>query len=190
MAMVATTLAIFLASVEARISFGRCPSVNYMKNFDPARYSGKWYEVVRDRTNPMTISTDCVTKEFGPFDASLNKMDLYFRGLYGWWMGYRGATGALWQCDEGSSDTFTCLATMGRSAKRSEFNIFWTDYDNVEIYYSCSRHWGFWKFETFAVSARAQALTQETYTIANAAIKQQLPWYDLDKYSMFYWTKQ
>merc|ERR1712032_1568242 len=115
---------------------GKCPKVNYMdqSNFKPQKYSGNWYEIVRDWTNPMTLSTDCVTKEFAPYDSKLGKMDLYFRGLYGWWIGYMGANGALWQCDQSLDTKATCMATMGatmgKSDKRSPFNILDTDYDN------------------------------------------------------------
>ena len=51
-----------------------------MSNFDPARYAGKWYEILRDPGNPMTIATDCVTKKFA-LDSNGN-LDLYFRGFY------------------------------------------------------------------------------------------------------------
>lgn len=35
--------------VEARVSWGsECPEYSNVENFDPARFNGKWYEVVRD----------------------------------------------------------------------------------------------------------------------------------------------
>ena len=77
-----------------KVSFGKCPKVKYMEDFNPKAYVGKWYEIVRDRLNPMTISTDCVTKEFG-----LNTdgdVDLYFRGYYSLLFRYNGAGGTLY----------------------------------------------------------------------------------------------
>ena len=66
---------------NALMSLGRCPrDIPYITNFDPARYAGKWYEILRDPGNPMTIATDCVTKEFS-LDSNGN-LDLYFRGYY------------------------------------------------------------------------------------------------------------
>ena len=63
------------------ISLGRCPrDISYIQDFDPKRYAGKWYEFLRDPGNPMTIATDCVTKEFA-LDSDGN-LDLYFRGYY------------------------------------------------------------------------------------------------------------
>lgn len=51
---VATTLSVILSALltttEAKVSWGKCPKVKYMdqSNFMPWRYSGKWYEIVRD----------------------------------------------------------------------------------------------------------------------------------------------
>lgn len=69
---------------EARVSPGDCPQVSYMtNNFHPELYSGQWYEIVRDKSNPYTIGADCVTKEYGPFKKENEpSMDLYFRGFY------------------------------------------------------------------------------------------------------------
>lgn len=44
-----SALATLTDSAEAKWSWGSCPDVLNMPNFEPARYSGKWYEIVRDR---------------------------------------------------------------------------------------------------------------------------------------------
>merc|ERR1712032_1812317 len=99
-----------------------------MADFDPARYSGKWYEIVRDRQNPYTIGSECVTREFAQLNEDEMSMDLNFRGYYLWRFGYMNGSGTLYQCDEGSADSWTCKATMGGSSKRSPFKI-WCKYD-------------------------------------------------------------
>lgn len=134
----AAALALFSNTAEAKISFGKCPEINNMSDFDAKRYSGKWYEIVRDRQNPYTISTDCVTKEFGTFKEADKSMDLFFRGYYAFKMGYMGVNGTLYQCDEGSPDSFTCMATMGGGTHRSPITVWNTDYDNFDISYTCS----------------------------------------------------
>ena len=122
-----------------------------MENFNPQAYVGKWYEIVRDRLNPYTISTDCVTKEFG-LNAD-GDVDLYFRGYYSILFRYNGIDGTLYQCDEGTPSTWTCMATMGGRPKRHPIKMFDTDYENYEIYYDCTEFAGF-KTESFAVSSR------------------------------------
>ena len=110
---------------------------------------------MRDRQNPYSISTDCVTKEFGSLNAEEESMDLYFRGYYWMKLGYMGVNGTLYQCDEGTKDTFTCMATMGGGSHRSPITVWNTDYDNFDIYYSCSNILkGNMKFEMFSVTSR------------------------------------
>ena len=141
-----------MGEADALITRGSCPKIRNIDNFDKNRYAGKWYEQIRDRLNPYTISTDCVTKEF-----ALNEdgdLDLYFRGYYGFLFDYYGAEGTMYQCDEGSADTWTCQATMGKSSKRIPFEIFYTDYDNFDIMYHCTEYMGFMKKEQFSVATR------------------------------------
>ena len=95
-------------------------------------------------------------------------MDLNFRAYYMWRWGYMDAKGALYQCDEGSADSWTCKATMGNSSKRSPFNIWYTDYDNFEISYFCQPHWGNRvKFEMFSLGSRTPTISDEMWDRAN-----------------------
>lgn len=146
----------------------------------------------------MTLTTDCVTKEFAPYDSKNKKMDLYFRGLYGLWIGYMGAEGALWQCDDSKDTKATCMATMGatmgKSDKRLPFNILDTDYDNYEIYYSCSQYLRFFKYEQFSISARTPQITRTALQKAEAAVKAKIPTREYQDFmkggDRFYWTEQ
>ena len=183
--------ALGLSNSEAKISFGACPETKYMADFDAARYSGKWYEIVRDRMNLHTLTADCVTKEFAPLNTEQESMDLYFRGYYYIKMGYMGIDGTLYQCDEGSPSTFTCQATMGPSPHRSPIRIWHTDYDTFDISYDCSEMFGGrLKSESFSVAARQPEISQETRDRVNAVIRERIPHYDLDTASGLYWTKQ
>ena len=148
-------------STSARISAGKCPQVEYVKNFDSRAYAGKWYEQVRDRMNVYTLNADCVTKEFSLNSAG--DVDLYLRAYYGGLLSYKGINGTMYQCKEGSPTTFTCMATMGTSTERSPFNILDTDYKNYDIVYYCKDLAGFMKSESFAVSSREEHMSHETY---------------------------
>lgn len=158
----AAALALLTGSSEAKWGWGRCPRVENMANFDPARYSGKWYEIVRDNQNPWTLGCDCVTKEFAPYNEQSKSMDLYFRTYFMMRMGYMGIGGTLYQCDEGNPNSWTCQATMGNSDKRSDFDIFHTDYDNYEINYYCQERFrGRMKFEMLSVNSRTPEMSAE-----------------------------
>jgi len=87
-------------------------------------------------------------------------MDLYFRCHYQMKFGYMGIGGSLYQCDEGSANSWTCQATMGSGSKRSDFNIFHTDYENFDITYYCSEYFrGRMKFEMMSVSSRSPQIS-------------------------------
>ena len=175
-----------LESAEARISFGSCPDYQNVSDFDVEAYAGKWYDQANGGWMLYTAGARCITKEFGLRDDG--NLDLSFRGLYGLW-GYRSGDGALYQCDEGSADGWTCMATMGRSSKRSPFPIFATDYENYEIGYSCRSMLGM-KYENFSIATREREMSDGVRTLVKEALKVKLPsWADnFDSYIT--WTGQ
>ena len=189
-------LATLTDSAEAKWSWGSCPDVLNMPNFEPARYSGKWYEIVRDRQNAYTIGTDCVTREYAPFDDQSNSMDLNFRGYYMWRFGYMSGSGTMYKCGESTS---TCEATMeatmqasmGESTKRSPFPIFYTDYENFDISYLCREYWGgMVRYEMFSLNTRTPEPSDDVMAQAKQIINSKIPQYNLDKSGGLYWTKQ
>ncbi len=90
-----------------------------------------------------------------------------------------GVNGTMYQCNEGTSKTWTCMATMGGGSHRIPFKIFDTDYKSYQIMYSCENIDEFSKTESFAVSSRTPLVTKEFYDKVNKVIKQKIPQYDL-----------
>jgi len=145
---------LIFGAAESKMTPGKCPQVEYVDDFQADQYVGKWYEIFRDKWNKYTLGTDCVTKEFSK--GADGNVDLYFRGYYHWMFKYSGINGRMYNCDEGSSDTFTCQATMGDwSSNRHPIKVFDTDYQNYEIYYDCSDYMGgLFKIESMAIGSR------------------------------------
>ena len=134
---------------------------------------------MRDRLNPYTISTDCVTKEFA-LDKN-GDVSLYFRGYYNLMMKYMGVDGTMYQCDEGSPDTFTCMATMHGGSHRSPIHVFDTDYESYEIMYECADVLGgLMKNEMFSVTTREPEASPETMARVEMVVRERLPQYDLE----------
>ena len=166
---------LFIGAASARLSFGACPKHDNIADFDATRYAGKWYEQVRDRFNPFTITTDCVTKEFAPDENG--DIQLYFRGYYNLFWRYSGVDGMMYQCDEGAADDFTCMATMGPHSarpgeKRIAFHIFDTDYESYDISYECFDLHGLVKYEMFSVATREENASEETMDKVKAVIEE------------------
>merc|ERR1711990_650792 len=88
----AMTLALstmLMTETEGRISFGSCPEdLKMMANFDKTKYVGKWYEIVRDPTNPFPFFSMCVTMEFSQIKSD-GSFDQMYRGLF-WPVMYYG----------------------------------------------------------------------------------------------------
>ena len=96
-----------MTEVDGRIGIGSCPEVKVMANFDKYRYVGKWYEVVRDPTNPFTPFTTCVTQEFSGVRPD-GSFDQNYRGYYWpifWW---GNNDGVYYQCGEDATLKWTC----------------------------------------------------------------------------------
>ena len=140
-----------------------------MTDFDQTKYAGQWYTIEMDKRNRYSRGgTDCVTKEF-----QMNKdgnCDLYFRGKYQNW-GYRGVNGTLYECDTG-----LCQATMGYSNHRSDFRIFYTNYEDFEISYRCSERNGK-KEESYSISSRHQTMSPEQYKMVKEMVADKLPFF-------------
>ena len=60
----AGTLAFFL-QVDGRRSWGSCPEVQLVDNFDPQLYTGRWYEIRRDSEISFEKGSSCVTATYG-----------------------------------------------------------------------------------------------------------------------------
>ena len=94
----------------------------------------------------------------------------------------------MYQCDEGSPTTFTCMATMG-SPKRSPLNIWFTDYDTFTADYDCSDlMWGLMKWESFSVNTRSQFIDTQTYDRVKSLVDEKLPGFDITWFMV--WPEQ
>ena len=182
-----------IGAAAAKWHLGRCPEVQYIEDFDPIAYTGKWYEVYRDKNMCHTKYADCVTKEFNTNENG--NTDLYFRGFYNWhgWGRYFGVNGELSECETGSSDTYTCLASMGHHGKhkytKRPINVLATDYENYDIYYECHDFFGFFNMDNLSISSRnTHKMSEDKIDEVVEVVKHKLPHYNLKK--DMYFTKQ
>ena len=181
------TIALILAGAyqaEAMTSLGSCPKVEYVDNFNPEKYLGKWYETKRGYFNLMELGTDCVTAEFKKNKDGKN-VDLNFRGYYHWIFSYASGAGTLYDCADGTKDTWTCQATMGGSESKSPISVLATDYDNYDVSYFCSDYvWGLWKFENISVRSRKYTLTDAQKKEVKDIMAKKVPDMNMDGWLM------
>ena len=181
-----TAIVALAGAAQAALSFGKCPTVEYVDKFDATKYAGQWYNVYKDRWMPYTLTADCITQNFTPREDG--NVDLYFRGYYWALADYMGVNGTMFQCGEGSKDTWTCQASMGTTdvhAKRHPIHVLATDYENWNVGYECKEHHsGFYKTEWVTINARTPQISDEAMNAALAAIKKQSPSYDTSNWTL------
>ena len=180
-------LAAIMTTTEAKLKFGKCHNKpEYVDKFSPADYAGKWYEVYRDKWMPYEISADCVTQEFTP--QKDGTMNLKFRGYYWALLDYMGVVGTLFDCENGSKDTWTCQATMGHTGTKghhSPIHILGTDYKNYAVNYECKDHMhGIYHSEWATILSRTPDIADEHHNAARQLIHKNSPYYDLSSHTM------
>ena len=160
------TLAL-VGAASARMSFGACPKVDLVENFDAAAFAGEWYEVLRESNFMYEFGQECTTQRF-TMNAD-GDLDLYFRAKM--MFQYTGIDGYLTDCDEGSSSTHTCMASMGGSEPIHDFNFLATDYDNYAVSYFCMDMLGDnAKIEWYNIISKKETLSEDLLEEAKAKV--------------------
>ena len=159
-----------LGAASARTSFGGCQPHTLQADFDSAAFAGNWYEQMREYSFMYEMGQECSTQSF-KLNAD-GDLDIYFRAKF--MLGiYNGVDGYL-QCQNGSSTTHTCMASMAGSDPEYEFNFLATDYDNYAVSYFCMPMMGdTMKVEWFNILSRSQTLSEDLMTEAKSKITDQ-----------------
>eukprot|EP00347_Sterkiella_histriomuscorum_P019149 403342759 len=123
------TATLLLTQIDARFRFGSCPKVDTVENFDAEKYTGRWYEINRDRQTPFEKRGTCVTADYslGDAESTIKVRNSMFRD------GSQQTTEGTATC-EGSR----CLVSFGPYAPAGKYWVIDTDYENFSIVYSCT----------------------------------------------------
>ena len=82
------------------------------------------------------------------------------------------------------------MATMAGKSFRIPFKIYYTDYENFDISYSCKKIKDGNKVETFAIAVRDQVPSPEILQKVKTFVKERIPQYDLDTSKDLHFTIQ
>ena len=124
---------------------GTCPtSIATVDNFEPANYTGRWYEVRRDSWIPFEVGTKCVTATYA--EKPNGDIKVTNRGVYKF-IGYRSQADGAARLDRDEQGDPTGKLTVDFSRRQTKldrkpnYNILKTDYVNFSVVYSCSQGW-------------------------------------------------
>ena len=177
-AIIASTLSLS----QAMLHFGKCPTPQVVNTMDRAAFAGNWYEIQRDNMFPMEITAECVTHEYKLTNES--ELDLRFRGWYAMmFFQYSGVGGQLLEC--GTSNDWTCQATMAGGDKRSAFNFLEVDTSSHNVLYVCEEMMDGAMYSDFVfIMSRDQKMDENKLAGIKDRVKAQLPDYDLSWFNM------
>ena len=130
----ATLSLLNLEETQATISSGKCFSFA-TQEFNPSQYTGRWYDVSSD----FRLSAPCTT---GTYLTKMNgNIEVKNRGYFWWFFfSYYSNMGEAACNTDGK-----CWVSFSSSGAKKEgvpnYNILYTDYDNVSLVYSCKDTW-------------------------------------------------
>ena len=158
-----------------------------MAEFDVERYTGTWYEIVRDRTTPFELLMGCVVAQYDgpdPTDGSIGVTNSGFNFKDGWTSAHGNAvqvgkpgTGSLAVAFDGMPEQLV--------DDEPNYLVIDTDYDTYSIVYSCGNVLGFFTFDMLWVLAREPTLSEDTLTSIRDKIETVLPDYNLSRQAHF-----
>ena len=144
--------ALSLLNVE-KAQASKCPAtINTIDPFNASQYTGRWYDVSSD----FRLSAPCTT---GTYLTKMNgNIEVKNRGYFWWFFfSYYSNMGEA-ACNTDGKCWVSFSSSGAKKEGPSNYNILYTDYDNVSMVYSCEDNWD-GKTETAFILTREWDLT-------------------------------
>merc|ERR1712154_5198 len=135
-------LAILFSAGSAQVlTFGgKCPAIPLISDFSVEKYLGEWYEQLRYPDQFQNAADKCVKATYGPRDetsVTVNNTGIEPDGDL-WYLSW-----ILGQAEQTEPETHPNKLYVSfnfnpaRAARRSNYNVMETDYENYSIVWSC-----------------------------------------------------
>ena len=132
---------LFATAAQASFHMGGCPAFTDMgADFDITKYTGKWYEVARDKFTHFEILSGCVQADYGlKDDGSISISNKAHRFLLGW----DSIEGSGVQSNvTGPASLNVNFFGEPSADEPGNYFVINTDYDNYSIVYNCREYLG------------------------------------------------
>ena len=175
-------LAITLAPAKADSSWGKCTDMKLTPDFELGRYSGLWYEQMRDRGFTYEKG-DCQQARYSLVEGTSKNDTVY-------------VLNSQFRNDETGFDTIAgvakckgahCTVKFRWYLPGGDYRVLDTDYKSYAVVYACKDVFGIAKIEYVWVLTRDMEVDSKIMNRAMTVISDRLPWYNLNN---LYDTKQ
>ena len=164
---------------------GKCAEYSTKADFDAQKYSGFWYEVVKDRLNLYDLRNSCTTAYYTANDDG--SVGVYNHG-YSPKRGYGGITGkAVPSNVSGSGSLVVEFFGEPDPNQPGNYNVVDTDYETFTIVYDCDDHNAKglnYVYETFGILARDKDISDEKIEEIAAIMKEKVPGYMYETFTV------
>ncbi|XDV27698.1 hypothetical protein PO909_031194 [Leuciscus waleckii] len=159
-----TLLSVLAVSAQS-ISSGKCPEPPVQQNFDPARYMGRWHEIMKIPA-PFQLGECCqATYTLSDGIVLVRNDELLANGTVNFIEGTAKIVDA--------SEPAKLEVSFFENAPDAPYWVLATDYDEYTLVYSCSDFAGLFHAEFSWIMSRTRTLPKETVSALLDILKSQ-----------------
>lgn len=149
-------------------SFGRCPNVRGISNFDKSQYSGTWYEYA-NVFEIYDIGAECIRATYTDDGATIGVFNEALNTITGSYQSVRGS--ARFASDDGTGELIVELRGSN-GGSQPNYKVVDTDYTSYAIVYNCYEKFFIGKKESLWLLTRDQAPSADLVAGARNKMKQ------------------
>ena len=168
---------VLAAVAQASFRMGGCPAFTQMEEFDINKYTGRWYEIVRDKYTPFEILAGCVNVDYGlKEDGTISVYNKAHRFFLGW---TGGEASAIQSDVTGPGSLNVNFRGEPDASKPGNYFVINTDYDTYSIVYNCKEHFnGLFSSDVMWILAREPQLEDEALLDIIKVMEERVPGYN------------
>ncbi|RZF38442.1 hypothetical protein LSTR_LSTR011932 [Laodelphax striatellus] len=154
------------------IGMGSCPHVTVKDNFEPVKYTGRWYEYSRI-INTFQLGGSCVTADYTPEIDSNNEFtgNILVKNSMINWRGKTSSIGGKAVPLDKSTNDAKYIVIFKNVPTNGSYWVVDTDYESYSVVYSCTSIFGLFNLKFLWLLTRTPEPTQYVIERMNSVLE-------------------